>query len=331
MVSDTKERICWIDVIKAICIFSVMYNHQPFAENWIRIDYFFLVGFFFCSGLTFNMNKGLKYRLVRIIDSLIIPYFLLTSLVFFLYANNLKGLFNGNFQVVFDYWRDVVEGRFAWFVPCLISVEIIYAISVKYKIQRYVVVGGAVLFVSGCLNGLSLPWHVDTALYSIIFFHMGYIMKDLLDPNFKTTLKEKGLLIPFVLVYLYASYILMKAYPFSTSVNDFYNESLILIMNIVGIVLLVSVSKSITSNKYLNYLGKNTLSLFFIHVPFVYYIYQILNRFFDLNSPYIDNSITGIIYVFAVSIIMYPIIHLLCKFNILVGKGHIIEHFVYRK
>ena len=81
-----NNRIEWIDIIKAICIFAVLYNHQPFAQNWIRVEFFFLVGFFFCSGFTFKDDYSIKYRMVRIADSLIIPYFLLSLVTFFLYA-----------------------------------------------------------------------------------------------------------------------------------------------------------------------------------------------------------------------------------------------------
>lgn len=329
-----KRRINWIDTIKAICIFAVMYNHQPFSDNWLRVDYFFLVGFFFCSGLTFDMQKGLKYRLVRIADSLIIPYFLLSFISFFLYFNKVSALIRGNIHPMLEYGYDVFLGHYAWFVPCLIVVELIYALSTWLKISHYVAFVSVIIYLTGALNGLAFPWHVDTAMYAILFFHTGYILK---SPLFSSDLKidkVKGLysiVYVMIAVYLYTSINLLQSYPFSTSINQFNNEGLILIMNYLGIAFLVLVSQRITTNKYLNYLGKNTLSIFFLHVPFVYYIYQVIAKFVDLSSPWINNSITGLIYVFLISLVLYPLVLIINKSKTVVGKGHVVENIVYHK
>ena len=140
---ETREnRIGWIDAIKAICMFAVMINHQPLAHDGLCVDYFFLVGFFFCSGLTYRAGRSLKYRLVRVVDSLVIPYFLLSAVTFFLYLKNIRGLVGGDMSVVADRWHDVLMGHALWFIPCLISVEILYALAQKLKAENYIVWGG---------------------------------------------------------------------------------------------------------------------------------------------------------------------------------------------
>jgi len=328
-----NKRIYWIDVIKAICIFSVLYNHQLFSQNWIRIDYFFLVGFFFCSGVTFNIDKGILYRLVRIIDSLVIPYILLSSLMFFLFATNLSALLKGDFSLVVDWWKNILLGHYAWFVPCLVCVECLYSLSAKAKVEGLVCWGGVIIFLLGLINGLSFPWHIDTAMYAFLFFHIGFILKPYLIRRSYDVIIKKNIIIILLLwiIYLYASYTLFSISPFYTSNNVFENESLIIIMNIFGIILLLLLSRVIKLHKYINYLGQNSLVLFFIHVPFVYYIYQFLSRYIYLHDPYLDNSIIGIIYTFLISLSLYPIVVFLNRYKILVGKGRMMENFLLNR
>lgn len=169
---ETREnRIGWIDTIKAICMFAVMINHQPLAHDGLRVDYFFLVGFFFCSGLTYRVGRSLKYRLVRVADSLVIPYFLLSAVTFFLYLKNVRGLVGGDMSVVAGWWQNVLLGHAMWFIPCLISVEILYALAKKLKAENCLVWGGySYLFLGrwtecrclGMLTRLSMPYFSST-------------------------------------------------------------------------------------------------------------------------------------------------------------------------
>ena len=142
-----KERLFWVDAIKGVCIFAVLFNHAGFSQAWFRVDYFFLVGFFFCSGYTFNLTKGLKSRIIRIIDSLIIPYFILSFVMHFFIINNISNLISQPSYELVSLTKHILWGYEAWFIPCLISTEIIYAISLHFKTNGIVTLGGGV-FVS---------------------------------------------------------------------------------------------------------------------------------------------------------------------------------------
>ena len=137
-----KERLFWVDAIKGVCIFSVLLNHAGFSQAWFRVDYFFLVGFFFCSGYTFNLTKGLKSRIIRIIDSLIIPYFILSFVTHFLIINNISDFISQPYEELVSLTKNILLGYEAWFIPCLISTEIVYAISLRLKINGIVAFWG---------------------------------------------------------------------------------------------------------------------------------------------------------------------------------------------
>ena len=55
---------------------------------------------------------------------------------------NIIGIINGDYSVVTEYFTNVALGKYMWFVPCLISVEIFYAISKKLKVEKVIVWGG---------------------------------------------------------------------------------------------------------------------------------------------------------------------------------------------
>lgn len=317
-----KERIAWVDIVKAICIFFVLYSHTAFSKEWFRQDYFFLVGFLFCSGYTFNLNNGLKNRLVRIMDSLVIPYLIFGFIMFFFDYNHIMSLRANPGEAILNRLSAIALGQVEWFIPCLISVEMIYAIATKLKIATFVTMGGAILYLLGYVSGLSLPWHIDTAAYFILFFHLGYMTQPYkLEPG----RWSYSIIIPLLLIFIYGSNVAFKLFPFNASINHFTNETITMLINILGVVVIILISGKIRMNKYLSYLGKNSLVLFYIHLPFVYYIHKGLGAFVNLNSPYLNNSVVAIIYVFCITLLLYPLVQLINKLPVLSGKGKAFE------
>ena len=183
-------------------------------------------------------------------------------------------------------------------------------------------------FLAGLITGSHLPWHIDTTMYSVFFFHLGYTCRAL---DFEK-LKEKvslSMTVMLVGIFLFASSQLFPLYPFNTSENRFAFESLTLVMNLLAIASLLLVCTHLKNNRYFDYLGKNSLLLYYIQIPFLSYIYDAIDMFvIDMKIPYIDNSIMAIIYVFMITLILYPIVKLLNKFPILSGKGKVIEDIV---
>lgn len=119
--------------------------------------------------------------------------------------------------------------------------------------------------------------------------------------------------------------LILPGCPFNTSINEFTNEPLTLLFNVIGIGVLLFVSNIIPPNWYLSYLGQNSLVLFYIHIPFVVYGYKMINHIINLNLPIFDNSLFGVGYIFIITLFLYPICRLLNKFPVLTGKGRMVE------
>lgn len=176
---------------------------------------------------------------------------------------------------------------------------------------------------------MSLPWHVDTALYAVFFFHLGHVLQDDVKRPVCELRKRKGLVLLLCVAFLYASHGLFNLFPYNTSLNTFCMEGVTLMMNIVGVGLLVLVARLLPDNRYFDWLGRNTLVLFAIHGPFVYYIYQIVALVVDFKATaYTDNAAMAVLYVFLVTLLLYPVVALLNRSKVLTGKGRILERMM---
>lgn len=106
-------------------------------------------------------------------------------------------------------------------------------------------------------------------------------------------------------------------------------EGVTLMMNIVGVGLLVLVARLLPDSRYFDWLGRNTLVLFAIHGPFVYYIYQIVALVVDFKATaYTDNAAIAVLYVLLVTLLLYPVVALLNRSKVLTGKGRILERMM---
>lgn len=66
--------------------------------------------------------------------------------------------------------------------------------------------------------------------------------------------------------------------------------------------------------------------LYAIHAPIMYYLYQILARVVDLKAtPYTDNALVAVVYVFLVTLLLRPVVALLNRSRVLTGKGRVLE------
>lgn len=319
-----SERIVWIDTMKAICIFSVVMNHSPFPQSMFRVDFYFLVGFFFVSGYVFK-NYSVKKRVAKILDSIAIPYLLLTPIAFVLSKTNLHNLYFFPVQTISRFIVDLLLGIKYWFLPCLMSMEFLYTFLFKLKIRYvdFIILGiTTILFLLGFVNNSHLPWHIDTAVYGLIFFVLGHICKEI-DLNLLSA-RIGALGAVLVIAYIILSTFLFPLFPFNTSLNMFSNNFVLLTMNLLGLICLILISLCIKPNRLINYLGKNSLTIYVLQVCFLGIIHKMFFSWADDTIFY--NSFTGIVFSLVLVLAMYPLISLMKKYTaILCGKSKIFQ------
>lgn len=206
----SKKRLTWVDVTKGFLMILVVIGHYPGELDFPLAKYiywFHMPAFFILSGLFFKpaMEKGLmKAAIHKRFMQLIVPYlFFLTSITLIRYGMEIG---SGNFNLSWylnDVWTLVVGGRFVrgaygvfWFVTTLfftylfflwltktfnrtkqfVLLAIFYVIAHFESIVAMHVIGGKP---SEAAQSIPMLWNLDVALMAVVYFAIGYYLKDL--------------------------------------------------------------------------------------------------------------------------------------------------------
>ena len=279
-----KERLHYIDVAKGILILLVAYGHiygvskntgiDDVSVEWIRQSVNLFVSFYmpcffvitvFCS----NFKKPFFIVLIQSLKTIVLPSVFFSVL---LMVNNL------NCDTVLRLLKSIVlQGGTYWFLSSLFLARVFYWVeSNKIEKQNIQNIVCAVVFIIGFVvnilyQGLQ-PWYFVHALLLMPFLHIGRLLK-------KYELKQTKC--PAILfgVSLFATIAL--SHKGVLQIDYFYhvpgisfkllnmNLSMFIpfvLLSISGCLLCLGVSKRINSNRVLEYLGKNSLVIYCLHV-----------------------------------------------------------------
>ena len=177
-----RKRIEWIDIAKGMSIILVVYGHSglasvPYIGDWFAA--FRMPFFFFVSGILFSADKypGLQSFIKRRWKTLIRPYFIFSFICMLAYCYIYPEDIDSR---LFEILRDGWGGLALWFIPVLVSTEIIYFVIRKYSKNHYVtilllLVVGIVGYIS---SALSFPNHYNLwfALTAVLFYGGGNLL-----------------------------------------------------------------------------------------------------------------------------------------------------------
>lgn len=192
--SDTKNRIEWIDFAKGISIILVVYGHSglsgvPFWGNFfsaIRMPFFF-----FCSGLLFRYTKypQITSLIKRRYGTLVRPFFYFSLMVLLLEYFIQKNWMSYAITTLIHGWG----GYALWFIPVLFGTELwFYTICRISKGNQMAMV--SMIVISTILGYLTyyynLPnnYNVCFILTSVLFYGVG----NLVSPHIINFFKESA-------------------------------------------------------------------------------------------------------------------------------------------
>ncbi|KXH81957.1 acyltransferase family protein [Sporosarcina sp. HYO08] len=205
-----NKRLGWVDVMKGFLMILVVIGHYPGQLDFPLAKYiywFHMPAFFILSGLFFKpvVEKGqMKNAIHKRFMQLIVPYlFFLISITLIRYGIEFG---TGNRDLTWyanDLWTLVIGGRFIrgaygvfWFVTTLfftylfflgltkyfdrtkqiIILTIFYIIAHLESIFAMHVIGGSP---AAAAQQIPMIWNIDVALMAIVYFALGYYMKNL--------------------------------------------------------------------------------------------------------------------------------------------------------
>ena len=269
----TDKRKIWIDLVRGFCMLAILVHHtEMYYVGEAIIDYRFFVDnalctFFFISGYLFYKETpfNLKYKLLSILKTIIIPYFIFMSVIALP-----KALAHGKFVSVSDSILSIVLGQQSWFITALATAEIIFSILLYLSKQyKWVLPIGVLISFIGIIlltgNEQMLAhnyWNIMDGLLAISFLYIGYLyhQKENVINRFPLYLY----IIPFILFFI-SKWVIVeyKVYCYLGPV-DIDNYPIFIVDNLLAILLITKLCKLLPDMKPISWMGSHVIVYYFL-------------------------------------------------------------------
>ena len=231
-----KNRVEWIDIAKLLGMFAIYFGHL--CEEGRARDFVFCFHvplFFFLSGCmnTYDKEENIFRYILKRAKKILIPFycFAFISVIIKVISEKTAG------SQIWDYVLIILKGAirntfFApalWFLTCLFVMEIIFKIIKCFNLKALLVIIPVVCFILSefvikprAIREPSMPYNVDSTLYYIIFFAVGYLTYPLINRLFElnTAVKKKAFIIVYIVTVLYCLVVFFRKYLFAAGIKD---------------------------------------------------------------------------------------------------------------
>lgn len=280
------KRFAHVDTMKAIGIVLVVIGHSPGLNPFIKnvIYSFHMPLFFFISGLLVSERKlSMTYRenLSSLWKGLGIPYlfFFLISYLYWLPTHDLAASAAKHAGV--NWWEPVMgvvigngDALFVnvvlWFFTCLFTTSLIFFWARKYLSATFLLVAfnlmGLVFTLIHDPSWPRLPWGLDNAVVALAFYSTGHFFRRYQDAILDKTPKGRAMMLALFMV---AGVAYVAGINGEVDLNTLLFGShryLFLINAYLGVLALFYFSISLPANAVFQWLSKNTIIIFPIHL-----------------------------------------------------------------
>lgn len=292
-----NQRIEWIDLLKGIGILFVVAGHSALSPSFVGYIFsFHMPLFFFLSGYLFSAGKypDFKSFLGKKARSLLVPYFsfaLVSMVLIFLMNWFLLGAGSDIPGMVGDTLvstrNSIAYNNPLWFLTALFCLESIYYLLRRFLSSKVLLVL-AVLFLSvlGFRTSGSpiLPWTFDSAMYFLVFYAIGNLMKEKSLDGKGPDLIRQLMVFAVVLVGVRQIWeLFVFEVGFLTSGLTYIGRYFLYAVGpgMFGIAVYALVSQWLGRTKWpkagLSYLGRNSLIIMALHYP-LFYLFDLVNN-----------------------------------------------------
>lgn len=187
-----EKRIHWIDTARFLGIFAIYLGHMgENAGNSSEFVFLYHVAFFFfLSGCmdTYDKEDKILHFCIKKVKKLLIPFWLFSALSIIINTilcntslTDIKGML---FLIIKGAVRNTFFAGSLWFLTCLFVVEIIFKIFKQYVHKNWILLIICMImyiFAETLIDPRPIIephwlYNLDSALYYIIFFAIGYIV-----------------------------------------------------------------------------------------------------------------------------------------------------------
>jgi len=332
---EQKTRLTWIDICRGIGIIFIILSHTPITRNLIGYNYSFQLGiFFFFAGYLFSWKKYLNFKdfFKSRVKGILLPYFFLSliSMIFYLFYYKVPLYSISTFKDMFTTFlfgaRNTIFYNIPlWFLPTLFLMENFYYLLKKYW-KKDIIIYPAVLYLSclcficfNALNKTNVFWTWTAGGYYLIYFAIGNLIKE-------HPIKIKNnLILSMVLILALAINLSMYFCPITyfsfldpqtpswISLRVFFTAIIVMLSGTYVYIRLSNLlSKKLNHAYFLEYLGKNSLIFFGLHIPIMWSIRSFFERFnIQITQRF---NLEGIVYLILIILILIPVNYIINRF-----------------
>lgn len=174
------------------------------------------------------------------------------------------GLFYGVYDLDYMYFNGAL-----WFIPCLFSMEMLYWFFYKIKNNELRWLSVIIMYITtsyACPFIEWLPFGLCTAGMNLIFFEMGYTIRNYNNGIFPFSLSNRWKWLVILLCSITLFLLHQPHTTVNTSISPDYNITYIMTVKIIkalaGITLFSILAYWMNKNKILSFLGINSLVIF---------------------------------------------------------------------
>lgn len=311
-----NKRVDYIDVIKGVAIFGVVWRHTS-CPSWLTLNFIFFIlgGFFF-------KRKPLKTFLFEKIRYILIPFLFfytfsyLYDILLFLWRR--KSMDNYHWDCIWDVFEISAQTDYLllniplWFLLCFFVIQILYYF-ISYLDKRLILVIAILcLCFRNFFFSVPSPFMINASFYYMGFFALGNLVgKPWIEKLRETGFRKKSLWIS--LVFFAVLFISLEGFD-GIALNIAKQIKLLM-----SFFILMSVASWFNEKHYLSlfrFHGENSLTILGLHaLPLLWLRSKIISAFGECSI------LMGFIQSVIVMAVMYFVI-LLCNRYIpfLVGK-----------
>lgn len=319
-----------IDMLKGYGILLVYLGHSfvfkgidisniNFINKYIHdtVYSFHMPLFFFISGFLSYKNNEIQVKdyWLKKVKRLFIPYLTVNILDYFsriIFPNLVNSEFEGINKLLFE------GTKISWFVYTLFIMYILFPILRKYFFEKdkyfifYIIL--IMLNLLGVFNNIEF-FSLNKVTYYLIYFYTGYIFRKFYRKLNKLFYQNITFIISIIsLFFLGFRYIISS-------------KVVVIVLAIMGILFSFNLIKRTKENKFIEYIGKNSLEFYLLEG----FIAVILRKILLLIIPIESNYILIVSFLLLKVLVGYSLIKILNKSSILsflLGKEKIKKEVV---
>ena len=344
------NRIEWVDVVKYVCIIMVMLSHlETNTEIWRTVcGPVVLNGFFFAAGYVYKPMDSFGYFMYKKVRQLLIPW-----LVFGVLDIVLSQIISFNphgslmEELKWNFFQIRGQGDQLWFVAALFITFIPFYFFIRqYEAARKnagnglswlgALAAAALLSLVSALytawpapakafpwHSNALPWHIEYVCSGMFYMVFGYVFRSEMEGLFdkRNTPAARAALLTGYLLLVFAQPSLKIHFP--PFVQALYLE----LSGIIGVITLVMIAKAVKTNRYISYVGQNTLIYFALHGKVLSVIQVLLRRLAGgFYKGILGNIAASSVFALALSLVLSvlliaPAYVINREFPFIIGRG----------